>query len=345
MQGARADVFSRVHLPASDVSRQSLLRDKEMENRYGRDGYPRRDYRSRSPLMERRAEGGFMNDARAAYSRRDGNGDRKAWKQGGKDRSLNSAFTRQSSRYAPYGKQKPTTWRVKERSPPRDLHNEGRIEPHAHGTHLRSIGDSSLRQPSAETAHDSHKSSGKRIASQIVTPARHDHNDNITKRPRVSPRLLTFSPMEKALPSDAQIIGALNGMEIVDTINTDVELHDPLTVPETQDDDMLGEDLMEMEPESDDNVREVERKGHESVRVKPRTSSSYKSGGRSGFPLGLRNKMAGLLRRGSPQARRSSSRDKAHSEKQRPGPGKSSRGSTRKGNGLEGSKNTSGKYP
>ncbi|KAF2536976.1 hypothetical protein F2Q70_00004505 [Brassica cretica] len=85
IQGAQSDVFSRVQLPANDVSRQSLLRDKETENRYGRDGYGRdgygrRDHRSRSPLRERRADGGFMNDARAAYSRRDGKGDRKAWK-------------------------------------------------------------------------------------------------------------------------------------------------------------------------------------------------------------------------------------------------------------------------
>ncbi|KAL0749881.1 hypothetical protein Bca101_031884 [Brassica carinata] len=85
IQGAQSDVFSRVQLPTNDVSRQSLLRDKETENRYGRDGYGRdgygrRDHRSRSPLRERRADGGFMNDARAAYSRRDGKGDRKAWK-------------------------------------------------------------------------------------------------------------------------------------------------------------------------------------------------------------------------------------------------------------------------
>ncbi|KAF3505510.1 hypothetical protein F2Q69_00006359 [Brassica cretica] len=69
-----------------------------------------------------------------------------------------------------------------------------------------------------ETAHDPHKSSGKRIASQIVTPTRHDIDDNVTKRPRVSPRLLTFSPTEKTLPADSQIIGALNGMKIVDKL-------------------------------------------------------------------------------------------------------------------------------
>ncbi|KAG2266457.1 hypothetical protein Bca52824_073536 [Brassica carinata] len=174
----------------------------------------------------------------------------------------------------------------------------------------QSTGESSVHQPAVETIHDLHKSSGKRIAGQIVTPARHDNDKNVTKCPRVCPRLLTFSPTEKALPADAQIIGALNGMEIVDTINTEVELHEPMMVAETQDDDLLGEDLMEMEAGPEGNVQEVERKGEVSALVKPRTSSSYKSGGRSGFPLGLQNKKAGFLRRGSPQARRSSLRDK-----------------------------------
>ncbi|CAN7076703.1 unnamed protein product, partial [Brassica oleracea var. botrytis] len=317
IQGARSDVFSRVQLPANGVSRQSLPRDKEIENRYGRDGYGRRDHRSRSPLRERRADGGFMNDARAANSRRDGAGDRKAWEQGGKESKLTSEHTHQSSRYAPYGKHKRTTWRMKERSTSRKVHNEERIVSRA-GTHIQSTGESSVHQPTVETIHDI--SSGRRIASQIVTPARHDNDDNVTKRPRVCPRLLTFSPTEKALPADAQIIGALNGMEIVDTINTEVELHEPMMVAETQDDDLLGEDLMEMEAGPEGNVQEVERKGEVSALVKPRTSSSYKSGGRSGFPLGLQNKKAGFLRRGSPQARRSSSRDKVSSEKQRPGP-------------------------
>ncbi|KAG5410678.1 hypothetical protein IGI04_006997, partial [Brassica rapa subsp. trilocularis] len=129
----------------------------------------------------------------------------------------------------------------------------------------------------------------------------HDNDDNVTKRPRVSPRLLTFSPTEKALPADAQIIGALNGMEIVDPINTEEELHDQEMLAEIQEDDMLGEDLMEMEAGSTSNVQQVERVGDVNARVKLRTSSSYKSGGRTGFPLGLQNKKACFFRRGSPQ--------------------------------------------
>lgn len=100
-QGARSDVFSRVQLPVGGVSRQFLLRDKEIENRFGRDGYGRRDNRSRSPLRERRTAGGFMNDARAAYSRRDGAysrydgvGDKTVWGQGGKERKSTSGHAK-----------------------------------------------------------------------------------------------------------------------------------------------------------------------------------------------------------------------------------------------------------
>ncbi|CAN7042453.1 unnamed protein product, partial [Brassica rapa subsp. trilocularis] len=108
-------------------------------------------------------------------------------------------------------------------------------------------------------------------------------------------------------------------MEIVDPINTEEELHDQEMLAEIQEDDMLGEDLMEMEAGSTSNVQQVERVGDVNARVKLRTSSSYKSGGRTGFPLGLQNKKACFFRRGSPQVRRSSSRDNAHLGKQRSG--------------------------
>ncbi|KAF2543579.1 hypothetical protein F2Q68_00030951 [Brassica cretica] len=83
------------------------------------------------------------------------------------------------------------------------------------------------------------------IASLIVTPSRHAHDDNVTKRPRVSPRLLTFSPTEEVLPVDAQVIGALNDMEI--TSNRAERLHDTVMVEGDNEDDLLGEDLMDME--------------------------------------------------------------------------------------------------
>ncbi|CAN6868897.1 unnamed protein product [Brassica oleracea] len=76
------------------------------------------------------------------------------------------------------------------------------------------LGGSSTQQADGIMMQDTQQSSGKRIASLIVTPSRQALDDNVTKRPRVSPRLLTFSPTEDVLPVDAQVIGALNDMEI-----------------------------------------------------------------------------------------------------------------------------------
>ncbi|KAF3488996.1 hypothetical protein F2Q69_00052626 [Brassica cretica] len=53
--------------------------------------------------------------------------------------------------------------------------------------------------------------------------------------------------------------------------------------------------------------------------------SSYKSGGRSGIPLGVQSKKAEFLCRGSPKIRKSSSRDLSHSERQRSGISRGSR--------------------
>ena len=88
----------------------------------------------------------------------------------------------------------------------------------------------------------------------IVTPSRHAHDDNVTKRPRVSPRLLTFSPTEEVLPVDAHVIGALNDMEI--TSNRAERLHDTVMVEGDNEDDLLGEDLMDMEA---DIIKSTER--------------------------------------------------------------------------------------
>ncbi|KAL0655392.1 hypothetical protein Bca4012_075976 [Brassica carinata] len=73
--------------------------------------------------------------------------------------------------------------------------------------------------------------------------------------------------------------------------------------------------------------------------------SSYKSGGRSGIPLGVQSKKAEFLCRGSPKIRKSSSRDLSHSERQRSGPVKSSKGSSGASSDLEGSKKSPRHHP
>ncbi|KAL0729947.1 hypothetical protein Bca4012_026040 [Brassica carinata] len=110
------------------------------------------------------------------------------------------------------------------------------------------------------------------------------------------------------------------------------------------DDDLLGEELLDMEKGGkkvsggDDGVvnMEVERS---------KSTSTHKSKKRHRLPMGLPIKKAEFLRRGSPILHKSSSKDFNRSESIRLGVGKSSRGNTSKRNGLEESKNSSGRYP
>ncbi|KAH0917094.1 LOW QUALITY PROTEIN: hypothetical protein HID58_024754 [Brassica napus] len=254
------DTISSRFSPSSSATELShnctfLLRDKEIENRFGRDGYGRRDNRSRSPLRERRTAGGFMNDARAAYSRRDGAysrydgvGDKTVWGQGGKEVYLGSRKIELALC---------TIWEAQadDMEGKGNVNNEEGIVSYV-GTQPRSNGDVSVQIPHDVMVHDLHKWWEE------------DYKSNC----------------DAMLPDDAQIIGALNGMEIAPKIQDET-----MIATETQDDDLLGEDLMEMEC----TVKEVEPVGDVSARVKPRKSSSHKSGGRSGFPFGIQNKKAG----------------------------------------------------
>ncbi|KAG2247576.1 hypothetical protein Bca52824_087204 [Brassica carinata] len=145
-----------------------------------------------------------------AHRRYDEYKERFPGKHGRTDRKMYSASTRQSSRYAPYEKKKQQSWRIK-----------------------GDIGGPSTQQSAGLMVQDAQQSSGKRIVLGSKT------------RPRVSPRLLTFSPTEEVLPVDAQVIGALNDMEI--TSNRVERLHDTVMVEGDNEDDLLGEDLMDME--------------------------------------------------------------------------------------------------
>lgn len=81
-----------------------------------------------------------------------------------------------------------------------------------------------------------------------------------------------------------------------------------------------------------------------SRKERARGSSSTKGERRSGIPLGLPNKKAEFLRRGSPKHRPSSSKRFDRSTHHRHS-SKASRSSSSKVNVLEGSKNTTRHYP
>ncbi|WZY77668.1 hypothetical protein YC2023_024052 [Brassica napus] len=128
----------------------------------------------------------------------------------------------------------------------RNASNVGQSESYAHRPQLGHAGESCSKQAADTMIQGEHQSSGKRIASQIVTPSCQVPDDNVTKRARVSPRLLTFSPKETVLPGDAPIIGALNDMEIMEPCMEDGS-KDALLVADDHEDDLLGADLMDME--------------------------------------------------------------------------------------------------
>ncbi|KAF2532287.1 hypothetical protein F2Q70_00029300 [Brassica cretica] len=351
-QVERSGVFAKVQLPMDDVSRHPSLRQQQQpDKRFNNHGHERNMRQSRSPTRERRYDGGFMRDARAAHHRYDEHNERFSGKHGRHDRKIRSAFTRQSSRYAPNEKKKQHSWRIKDHSETREDVNMESIAPYvsiprtgdiggsstqqsdgvmmqdtqqSSGKRIaRDIGGSSTQQSDGVMMQDTQQSSGKRIASLIVTPSRHDLDDNVTKRPRVSPRLLTFSPTEEVLPVDAQVIGALDDMEI--TSNSAWRLNDADKSEGGNEDDLLGEDLMDMKA---DIVKLTERDAGNDKGVLERSKplSSSRRGGKHRAPLGLLSKKAEFLHRGSPKLRRSSSRDTSHSQRHRSGPGSYSKG-------------------
>ena len=133
-------------------------------------------------------------------------------------------------------------------------------------------------------------------------------------------------------------------MGIGGTSNTIHEVYNKEMMIEDQEDDLMGEDVMEMEVEGSKNVGVHNQMADKAIQ-KSKASSSHKSGGKSRIPVGKLSKKAGFLRRGSPKLHRSSSREKNLSGRHHTGAAKNLRSGTRRSNGLEGSKNTSGRYP
>ncbi|KAL0741321.1 hypothetical protein Bca4012_082834 [Brassica carinata] len=110
-------------------------------------------------------------------------------------------------------------------------------------------------------------------------------------------------------------------MEIIGTSNIEDGEDDTAMMIVEQEDDLLGEEFMDIE------------------------AAAIMSGSRSGIPLGLLNKKAEFLRRGSPKLCRSSSKEPHRSGRQNIGPTDNAKGSTCKSHALEGSKNTSKHHP
>ncbi|KAH0873049.1 LOW QUALITY PROTEIN: hypothetical protein HID58_070411, partial [Brassica napus] len=134
----------------------------------------------------------------------------------------------------------------------------------------------------------------QRLASTIVTPSWIDREreENVTKRPKVSPRVLSFDSLRPETGGgEDRIIDTLTDMDIAD--QQDGGLMDY----EVQNDDLMGLELAEME----------EKTSH--TKSAGRAPRGSKHGSKLRIPLGIQNKKFGILRRGSPHKRSSSSHD------------------------------------
>lgn len=130
-----------------------------------------------------------MNDARGAYRRNDA-----SWNEAnnivgsryeGIDRQFKTLTKRQESRYVPYGKKNSQAWKIKEKREMTTLPHVEQIESYAHSSWSLVNAEPSRCHSADNVVYGEHRSSGKRLASQIVTPARNGQDDNVTKRARV----------------------------------------------------------------------------------------------------------------------------------------------------------------
>ena len=190
----------------------------------------------------------------------------------------------------------------------------------------------------------------KRLASTIVTPSRsgHDMEENVTKRAKGLTRSLSFTSLSEQGPAatdgDNQIIGALNDMDIEDQQEEEVMECD------TPDEDLLGMELKEMEDTAARHDANMKTTCQDDNDNEAKALKNSKQGTRANVPLGFQSKKSEVLRRGSPRksfsssqgvhTTRHASRPKRHHQTS-----KKQRGSSSKGNGLMGSKNSSRDQP
>lgn len=275
-QSERTGVFSRVQLPWSDEDKKEWFNDHKQVNEKAK---PEAFYqRNRANMEEKRVDGGLMAGARLSYGRQGGYNDRYDWNKGGKERKS----SHQNVRYAPYAKNIAQGWKPKERTEEKYGSYDRRDESYAHrfkstggmsrldetrrDEGKRDIGNrsgrgeeranhrSSAQQDKEFTGEEAtmaivpQQSSGKRIASQVVTPTHHDqeHDVYVTKRRHISPRLLTFSPKENVSLENEQIIGALSDMELIEQGNMAESTNATKMDVDVEDDDLLGEELMDI---------------------------------------------------------------------------------------------------
>ncbi|KAG2274902.1 hypothetical protein Bca52824_057457 [Brassica carinata] len=293
----RRDVFSRVqpeeqmarhHLGDRSLAHNSNNQTPRYNDRYHNNGNNADD-------------SGNQRESRGLQSRTDNRWHGNNGRSGHADRIIRDELSR-GSRYGgsrsglgPYDRPQATRWRAKPRPADKDKGwtDKGKDDEAAFGRMFlmdNRLGDWLFSGPQGT----------KKIASAIVTPSRLDRpmEDNVTVRNKGETRALAFSPSGGQDPTtaDDQIIGALSDMELVEQSNDGME-------EETEGDDLLGVELMEMEGNNfhDDTAAKGAREDMRATRAK-------KHGSKRNAPLGIKHRKFEILRRGSPSKRLTSSR-------------------------------------
>ncbi|KAJ4917314.1 Uncharacterized protein Rs2_02864 [Raphanus sativus] len=268
----KSDVFDHLQIPESESSRQPSLRDQKAQERYGGNN---RYESSRQSSLRSTASRGFMKDARAGYLRHDDSRDDLMRRTGGKINRYNSGFNRNTTRYEPYQKQKPHVWKLKEKT---EVQSARRLNDDEAIVSVKSSVLIDVSKPEIPLLTAQERESGRRLASKIISPLSQDAN--VTKRVRMESitRTLSFSPKEKV--EDEQVIGALNDMELTDINILEEEEQGEAMLVEDPNDDLLGEDLMEMEKEAT-KEREGVRTATERMDSEKHTELSRRKGKRT----------------------------------------------------------------
>ncbi|KAH0911282.1 hypothetical protein HID58_034603, partial [Brassica napus] len=255
-QTVKVGVFDRVQLPENNTVRQPIMdgsKDRMLSRpyHYGADSTAHRSKDYYSHRIERElkykssiAHEGYNRDRR--YDNRERNGRRS-------DDSRVMGKTnaaRYGRRFAPYEHSATSQWREKQ-SKSGGLHTSGRSLEINEGASKSSAAQEYVRDQDVVVASRSENvrhSSGKKLASAIVTPSRIALDDtNVTVRGHEIVRSMTFSPTEKAMQQspkgDDLVIDALKDMDIAGIGEKDQHA---MTM-DCDEDDLLGAELEMME--------------------------------------------------------------------------------------------------
>lgn len=322
----RRDVFSRVQAPQEQMACHHLGRHAQATSHHSSHNSMERDRslahnsNNQTPRYNDRYHNNGNNaddssnqrESRGLQSRTDNRWHGNNGRSGHADRiirrrdelSKGSRYGGSRSGLGPYDRPPATRWRAKPRPTDKDKGwtDKGKDDEAARAN--VSYGQSSRGLALVIHNPENKESSGpqgtKKIASAIVTPSRLDRpmEDNVTVRNKGETRALALSPSGGQDPTtaDDQIIGALSDMELVEQSNDGME-------EETEGDDLLGVELMEMECNNfhDDTAAKGAREDMRATRAK-------KHGSKRNAPLGIKNRKFEILRRGSPSKRSTSSR-------------------------------------